>query len=259
MVIRMKEVSWINGNRYILKDVNWSVHRGQHWAIIGLNGSGKTSLLNLVNGYVWPSRGSVSVLGKKFGEYDIRELRKKIGWVSSSLQERFYADETSEEIILSGKFATIGFYERIRAEDSRQVSVLLKRLDCGHIAKKPYSELSQGEKQKVLIARALIHSPGIIIFDEPCSGLDVFSREHLLSYIANIARRRNAPTIIYVSHRIEEIQPIFTHTLLLRRGVVYSQGRTRQMLTSRNLSDFFENPVLVKWHNNKASLKLLDR
>jgi len=234
------------------------VHRGQHWAIIGLNGSGKTSLLNLVNGYIWPSRGSLSVLGKKFGEYDIRDLRKKIGWVSSSLQERFYADETAEEIVLSGKCATIGFYDRIYPEDSRHVSGLLKRLGCSHIATKPYSTLSQGEKQKVLIARALIHNPEVLIFDEPCSGLDVFSREQLLSYIANIGKGKKAPTIIYVSHRIEEIQPVFTHTLLLRRGEIYSQGRTRQMLTSRNLSDFFETPVFVRWYNNTAWLRLTD-
>jgi iron complex transport system ATP-binding protein len=259
IVIQMKNVSWINGNSYIVKNVNWSVHRGQHWAIIGLNGSGKTSLLNIVNGYIWPSRGTISVLGKKFGEYDTRDLRKKIGWVSSSLQERFYADETAEEIVLSGKFATIGFYDRIHPEDSRQVSVLLKQLGCSHIAKKPYSTLSQGEKQKVLIARALIHNPEVLIFDEPCSGLDVFSREHLLSYIDRIGKGKNAPTIIYVSHRIEEILPIFTHTLLLRRGEVHSQGRTKQMLTSRNLSDFFETPVLVKWYNNTAWLRLTDR
>ena len=258
IVIQMTNVSWINGNRYIVRDVNWSVHRGQHWAIIGLNGSGKTSLLNLVNGYIWPSRGSLSVLGKKFGEYDIRDLRKKIGWVSSSLQERFYADETAEEIVLSGTCATIGFYDRIYPEDSRHVSGLLKRLGCSHIAKKPYSTLSQGEKQKVLIARALIHNPEVLIFDEPCSGLDVFSREHLLSYIANIGKGKKAPTIIYVSHRIEEIQHVFTHTLLLRRGVIHSQGRTRQMLTSRNLSDFFETPVFVRWYNNTAWLRLTD-
>jgi iron complex transport system ATP-binding protein len=258
IVIEMTNVSWRTGNRYILKNVNWSVHRGEHWAIIGLNGSGKTSLLNLVNGYIWPSRGSVSVLGERFGEYDIRDLRKNIGWVSSSLQERFYAEETAEEIVLSGKFATIGFYDRIHPEDSRHVAGLLKRLGCSHIAKKFYYTLSQGEKQKVLIARALIHSPKILIFDEPCSGLDVFSREHLLSYIDRIGKGKDSPTIIYVSHRIEEILPIFTHTLLLRRGEVHSQGRTRQMLTSRNLSAFFKTPVLVKWHNNKSWLKLND-
>ena len=138
------------------------------------------------------------------------------------------------------------------------MSGLLKRLGCGHIAKKSYNTFSQGEKQKVLIARALIHNPEVLIFDEPCSGLDVFSREHLLSYIANIGKGKKAPTIIYVSHRIEEILPIFTHTLLLRRGEIHSQGRTRQMLTSRNLSDFFETPVFVRWYNNTAWLRLTD-
>jgi iron complex transport system ATP-binding protein len=255
-VIEMTDVSWTADSSLILRDIDWSVRQGQHWAIIGLNGSGKTSLLNLVNGYIWPSRGTVSVLGEKFGGYDIRDLRKNIGWVSSSLQERFYAGETAEEIVLSGKYATIGLYERINPEDSRRAAGLLKRLGCGHVAKKPYYTLSQGEKQKVLIARALIHSPKILIFDEPCSGLDVFSRDHLLSYIERIGKKHNSPTIIYVSHRIEEILPIFTHTLLLRRGEVHSQGKTSRMLTSRNLSDFFETPVRVKWQNNKAWLRI---
>ena len=156
----MQNVSWRIDGKYILKEINWTVNKGEHWAIIGLNGSGKTSLLNLITGYNWPSKGEISVLGRHFGEYDIRELRKRIGLVSSFFQEKFYAAETAEEIILSGKFATIGLYDRTNRKDAETAVRLLKKMQCAHVAKQEYRTLSQGEKQKVLIARALISSPG---------------------------------------------------------------------------------------------------
>jgi iron complex transport system ATP-binding protein len=251
-VIHMQGVSWIDGNKHIVRNINWDVHHGEHWAIIGLNGSGKTTLLNMVNGYIWPSEGEMSVLGKHFGSYDIRDLRKKIGWVSSSLQEKFYTNETAEEIVLSGKFATIGLYDSPKSKDVEHAMMLLSRLKCEHTALQPYWTLSQGEKQKVLIARALISSPHLLILDEPCAGLDIFSREHLLSLIEHIGRQESAPTLLYVSHRIEEILPVFTHTLLLRRGMVHSQGKTREVLTTRNLSAFYQTPVDIQWDKDRA-------
>lgn len=254
LVININNISWKSGNRYILKKINWSVKCGEHWAILGLNGSGKTSLLNLINGYIWPSKGTISVFGKKFGAYDIRELRKSIGMVSSYLQEKFYTTETAEEIVLSGKFATIGLYNHISSEDKKNVKSILKSLDCTNIIKKPYFILSQGEKQKVLIARALINFPRILIFDEPLSGLDIFGREHLLSYIEHIGKKKNAPTIIYVTHRIEEIIPVFSHVLLLKKGEIYLQGTKKYILTNKKLSDFFETPVSIGLHKNRFTL-----
>jgi iron complex transport system ATP-binding protein len=255
-VIGMKNVSLIYGKRYILRDVNWDVNRGEHWAVIGLNGSGKTTLLNMITGYLWASKGEISVLGKQFGRYDIRELRKKIGWASSSLQEKFYAKETSEEIVLSGKYATIGLYEKPRPKDVRRVRLLLTQFESGHIAKQQYWTLSQGEKQKVLIARALISEPRLLIMDEPFAGLDIFAREHLLSLIENMGRQVHAPTLLYVTHRIEEISTVFTHTLLLRGGEVHSKGRTGEVLTGKNLSDFFQVSVSVKWRKGRARLEI---
>ncbi len=256
IVIRMENVFWQNGNRYILRAINWTVKREEHWAIIGLNGSGKTTLLNIVNGYIWPSKGDVIVLGKRFGEYDIRDLRKKIGWISSSLQEKFYAGETAEEIILSGKSATIGLYEKPEAEEIEHAHRLLRQFKCSHIAKQPYWTLSQGEKQKTLIARSLISSPRLLVMDEPCEGLDFFARERILRLIQLIGGRTSAPALVYVTHRIEEILPVFTHALLLRRGRVHSRGKTRDVLTKRNLSDFFEAPVNIRWRNDRPWLQI---
>jgi len=239
----MKSVSWRVNGKYILKDINWTVNKGEHWAIMGLNGSGKTSLLNLVTGYNWPSSGEISVLGRHFGEYDIRELRKRIGLVSSSLQEKLYGAETAEEIVLSGKFATIGLYDRTNRRDERTAMNLMKKMRCSHVADRPYRTLSQGEKQKVLIARALMTSPGVLILDEPCAGLDMLAREHLLSSIEKIGRQKSAPTLLYVTHRIEEILPVFTHTLLIRKGRIHLQGKTGTVLTQENLSVFFGEGV----------------
>jgi iron complex transport system ATP-binding protein len=255
-VIHLENVSWICDGRHILRNINWEVNPGEHWAIIGLNGSGKTTLLNMINGYLWPSKGEISVLDKRFGDCDVRELRKAIGWVSSSLQERLYTTETAEEIVLSGKFATIGLYDRPDRKDIKQARSIMEQLGCACLSKQLYGTLSQGEKQRVLIARALISSPKILILDEPCTALDIFAREQLLSTVEHIDRMDSKPTLIYVSHHIEEIVPIISHALLLRRGEIYSSGRTRDVLTKSNLSDFFETSIDMAWHNKRAWIKV---
>ncbi len=256
-IIHMKDVSWICDGRHILRNINWDVNPGEHWAIIGLNGSGKTTLLNMINGYLWPSKGEISVLGRRFGDCDVRELRKFIGWVSSSLQERLYTTETAEEIVLSGKFATIGLYDEPDKKDIKQALSLMEQLGCKHVAGQPYGTLSQGEKQQVLIARALINSPKILILDEPCTGLDIFSREQLLSTLEHIDSQEFAPTLLYVAHHIEEIVPVFKHALLLRRGKIHSVAKTKEVLTKSNLSDFFERPVDVQWRHQRAWILVL--
>jgi iron complex transport system ATP-binding protein len=256
MIIHMQNVSWISDRKYILQEINWTVKSGEHWAIIGLNGSGKTSLLNMVNGYIWPSKGGISILGKQFGQYDVRELRKKIGWVSSSLQERLYGNETAEEIVLSGKSATIGLYEKPNAKVLKRATLIMKQFKCDHLADQAYWTLSQGEKQKVLIARALISSPRLLIMDEPCAGLDIFAREQVLSLMEYIVGHDRSPTLIYVSHHLEEILPVFTHALLLRKGKIHSLGKTREVITRENLSDFFRMPVHVQWRNKRPWIRI---
>lgn len=256
MIIHAKQVSFIQDSNYILKEIDWSVKAGEHWAILGLNGSGKTTLLNMVNGYTFPSKGEMEVLGNKFGKFDLRELRKSIGWVSTALQERLYMRESAEEIVISGKYASIGLFDEPKKEDRDLANHLLESLECSHLALRPYQSLSQGEKQKVLIARGLMASPRLLILDEPCTGLDIFAKEQLLSTIEKLSHDKDAPTLIYVTHRTEEILPIFSHTLLLRRGEVHSSGRTDSVLTGDNLSDFFETQVLFERIKNRNWLRL---
>lgn len=256
LVIDAKQVSFIRDSKYILKNINWTVGQGEHWAILGLNGSGKTTLLNMVNGYIFPSKGEMKVLGQKFGEFDLRELRKSIGWVSTALQEKFYTKESAEEIVISGKYATIGLLKEPEKEDRDWANHLLQTLDCSHLANRPYQSLSQGEKQKVLIARGLMPSPQLLILDEPCTGLDIFSKEQLLEMVDKLTHEKDGPTLIYVTHHVEEVLPIFNHTLLLRRGEVHSSGKTNSVLTSDNLSNFFETSVLVEQVKNRTWLHI---
>lgn len=257
-VIDIKDVSWIRNKKPILTNIDWSAEKGQHWAVLGLNGSGKTTLLNMVNGYIWPTTGKVSVLNRPFGKTDIRELRKSIGWVSSSLQERMNGRQLTQNIVVSGKFASIGLYEEPTEKDFEEAYHILESLGCSKLIDRTYDTCSSGEKHKVLIARALMAKPKLLILDEPTNGLDFLSREELLSTINRLATQENAPTLIFVTHHIEEILPVFTHTLLMREGTVFDQGKREDILKTETLTDFFQKPVEVEWRSNRAWLTLTE-
>ncbi|UUZ84416.1 ABC transporter ATP-binding protein [Paenibacillus sp. P26] len=211
-IIDVRQVSYRRDNKMLLRDVSWQVRPQEHWAILGLNGSGKTTPLNMINGYIWPTEGSIQVLGETFGETDLRELRKSIGWVSSSLQDKLYGTDKSQYVVLSGKFATLRLFDDVEQEDLEQAEEYMRRLGCLHLWDHPYQTCSQGEKQKLLIARALMASPKLLILDEPCNGLDIFSREQLLASIGEWASRKDTPTVLLVTHHTEEILPLFGHT-----------------------------------------------
>lgn len=257
MIIELRDVSWRRDQTMILKNMNWQVERGQHWCIVGLNGSGKTTMLNVVNGYIWPTSGQVEVLDERFGNVDLRELRKRIGWVSTSLQQKLHGHHTALNIILSGKFASIGLYDQTSDEDLEQAHDLMRFLGCEELAQRTYDTLSQGQRQKILIARALIANPDLLILDEPCTGLDIFSREQLLQMIQRIAQQPGGPTLLYVTHHIEEIVPCFTHTLLIRQGEIYKADTTPNCLTSEVLSDFFGTGVAIQQHEDRKWLTLV--
>ena len=256
MVLDIRNVSLHRNGNYILKNINWIVKPGEHWAVIGLNGSGKTSLLKMITGYLSPSKGEMTVLGKKFGRVDLRELRKSIGWVSSSLQESLYIADTAEEIILSGKYASIGLYEKPRAEDIEKAGILIRQFELSGMKDRPYYTLSQGEKQKVIIARALMCSPRLLILDEPCIGLDIFAQENFLSLIEKICNIESSPTLIYVSHHIEEITSSFKRLLLLKDGEIHSSGEKKELLTDDNLMKLYGKPVEIEWRNKRPILKI---
>lgn len=258
MILQLGDVSFVRDGKWILKEVNWQINKGEHWVLFGLNGSGKTAILNLLNAYYFPTKGRINVLGMEFGKTYLGEkLRKQIGFVSSSLQEKFHRGDNAFEVVLSGAFASIGLYETPTDQIREKAVTLLEDLGCLEYANRNYETLSQGEKQRVLIARALMSAPSLLILDEPTNGLDFIARENLLESITTIGKKSDAPTIIYVTHHVEEILPIFNKTLLLKNGQVFAAGETNQMLSGEQLSQFFGLPVSVIWENGRPFLSKL--
>ncbi|MDQ6421095.1 ABC transporter ATP-binding protein [Paenibacillus sp. LHD-117] len=256
MVIDIQNISWERGDETILSGMNWQVKRGEHWCLLGLNGSGKTTLLNMINGYIWPTTGKISVLGHAFGEYDLRELRKRIGWVSTSLQQKLYGSGEALQIVLSGKHSTIGVYDELQESDLDRARSLMQSLGCERLMNRAYQTLSQGERQRVLIARALMNNPELLILDEPCTGLDIFAREQLLSMIGTIAGEENPPTLIYVTHHVEEILPCFGHSLLIKQGKVFAADRTEELMSPERMSEFLDVPVHIERMNGRYWLSV---
>ncbi|MCG1010877.1 ABC transporter ATP-binding protein [Salinicoccus sp. ID82-1] len=246
-IIKLENILWKRDGEEILKDISWEVNRGENWAILGLNGSGKTSLLNIITGYNYPTAGSATVLGTEFGKASLPEMRKKIGFVSNALGrfQQTMNRETVENIILSGKFASFGIYQEITPEDAERAASILKDLRLEYISEKRYAVLSQGEQRRVLLGRALMNEPELLILDEPCAGLDVLAREDVLSMTESVAR--DTLPLLYVTHHIEEITDAISHVLLIRDGEIISQGPKQEVLTTENLSTVYKIPVRMHW------------
>lgn len=260
-VIRMENVSFLHP-QVILHDVNWTVSRNQHWVIIGNNGSGKTTLLNVINGYVWPTQGAVEVLGQRFGEVDLRDLRRQIGWVSAAFGERVYSSHPTDaaiDVVASGKFASIGLYDRPTAQDVERAGELLAEFGGADLAKRSYYTLSQGQKQRVLLARAWMAAPRLLILDEPCTGLDLLAREQLLTAVGRLAQAPNGPTLLYVTHHAEEVLPAFSHALLFKDGTVAAAGAKEETITADSLSATFGVPVEVTWSDGRPWVRVSGR
>lgn len=243
--LSLTNVSLERQNKKLLNNVTWQVNKGEHWAILGLNGSGKTSLLKLITAEYWTSQGSVEVLGNKFGGTDISNMRTKIGIVGSFIAERLSPHMLAEKIVLTGKYKSSILYTEYGEKELEEARQMLISIGGEHLLGRIYASLSQGEKQLLLIARSLMEEPEILILDEATSGLDLFAREKLLTQIEQITSLPNAPTIIYVTHHAEEITRSFTHVLLLKKGQIIAEGPKNEVLTETILSDFYDQPVSI--------------
>jgi iron complex transport system ATP-binding protein len=230
----------------ILHEVNWRVERGQHWVILGANGSGKTSLLSALTGYLMPSSGEIRIGEARFGAADWREVRQSVGLVSSSLGQKIEPDQTARDVIVSGRDAQINFWGHIAGAEAKQAARVLRYVRASHLAERPWRYLSQGERQRVLIGRALMARLRLLFLDEPAAGLDPVAREDFLQFLGTLAQTRRAPTLVLVTHHIEEIAPLFTHVLLLRGGRALAAGPREKVLTTANLSATFGAPVAVR-------------
>ncbi len=233
------------GGVTILRQISWRVERGQHWVILGANGSGKTSLLSALTGYLMPTTGEIQLLGRRYGDFDWRALRRRVGLVSSSVRQMMNDDEPALETVISGKSAVIDLWERVTRADRKRGRALLRQVRCAGLAERPWRVLSQGERQRVLIARALMAQPAVLILDEPCAGLDPAAREHFLQFLQRLGSSRKSPAIVLVTHHVEEIMPVFSHVLILKDGRVLAAGAKRGTLNARLLSSAFATGVKV--------------
>ncbi len=232
-----------DANRTALQNISWRVQRGDRYFILGANGAGKTTLVKLLLGYTWPRYGAdVRVLGKRFGEVNLLELRKSIAWVSPFIhQYTCNPNLTACELVLSGEDATLGTYFRdVTPEQTAKAEALLALLHCESLLHQRVATLSSGEQVKVLIARALASQPQLMILDEPNVYMDISGREFLLKTIAELAQTHPDLTIVFITQRIEDILPLFTHGMILKQGQILADGLREDVLTEANLKAAFE-------------------
>ena len=240
----------------IIRDISWRVNERQHWAVLGANGSGKTSLLNAVTGYLIPTSGEIQIGDDTFGTTDWRDVRQSVGLVSTSLGHGIEPDQTAQDIVLSGRDAQINYWGRIGATEAAQARRILRHVRALHLRDRPWRILSQGERQRVLIGRVLMARLRILFLDEPCAGLDPVAREDFLRFLGELARQKNAPTLVLVTHHVEEIVPLFTHVLLLSKGAVLASGPKATTLNSRHLSEAFNAPIALRRQSGRYRLAI---
>jgi iron complex transport system ATP-binding protein len=230
----------------ILTGVDWTVGAGQQWAVLGPNGAGKSTLLDVAAGMRHPSRGSVEILGETVGRVDLRALRERIGHVDVRTEEAFSPRRTAREVVLTGATGTIQVIEdRLCAANRSRATQLLEQFGCDAVAEHAFASCSQGERRRILLARALMRRPPLLLLDEPADGLDLPGREALLAALALLAGERPAPAVVLVTHHLEELPPTITHALLLADGRVSACGPAPAVLTAEPLSACFGVAVSV--------------
>ncbi|MCT3132187.1 ABC transporter ATP-binding protein [Lactococcus lactis] len=244
-IINLKNVNLTRNKKEILKDITWKVNPGENWVILGLNGSGKSSLLKLILAEEWKTSGEITVLNTQFGSGEIPKLRKRISVVGSFIAERFQPNIKAENLVYTGKFNSSMLYKPYTDQELDEARQLLRQMGAKSLISRNYASLSQGEKQVLLIARSLILKPELLILDEATNGLDLFAKEKLLKQLQQINQLKTAPTLIYISHHPDEITDIFTHLLLLREGKVIQSGKKENLLNEKILTDFYQEKVEV--------------
>jgi iron complex transport system ATP-binding protein len=255
-VVEIERVTFYRKQRAILSGIDWRIEKGHHCALLGANGSGKTTLLKLICGYEWPTFGSVKVLGQRFGACDVRTLRKLIGWVSSAMTQLLPGQDTAVQVAASGLEASIGLYRTFSQEELDKAQRILAHLGAESIARQRYNTLSQGEQQKTLIARAMVSEPKLLILDEPCIGLDPASRERFLQDLDDFAARPDSPTMVLVTHHIEEIRPWIKQVLMLKNGKILAQGEPDEVISGTTMSELFGGRCRVGKSENGYWLRM---
>ncbi|MCX4909870.1 ABC transporter ATP-binding protein [Streptomyces sp. NBC_00878] len=246
-VLELEDVSVVREGRALVDQVSWSVKEGERWVILGPNGAGKTTLLNLASSYLYPSHGTATILGETLGKVDVFELRPRIGMAGIAMTEKLPKRQTVLQTVLTAAYGmTAGWHEDYEEVDEQRARAFLDRLGMTEFVDRKFGTLSEGERKRTLIARALMTDPELLLLDEPAAGLDLGGREDLVRRLGRLARDPIAPSMLMVTHHVEEIAPGFTHVLMIRQGKVLAAGPLELELTSRNLSLCFGLPLLVE-------------
>ncbi|HTJ33103.1 MAG TPA: ABC transporter ATP-binding protein [Dactylosporangium sp.] len=242
LVIAVENATVTRNRNDLIRSVSWQVELDERWVILGPNGAGKTTLLNLAGARMYPTRGSVSILGERLGRTNIAELKTRVGFTSNGLL--LPSDETARDVVLTASWAVVGRYrEHYDPMDEARAMSLLDQFGVAALADRLYGTLSEGERKRVQIARALMADPELLLLDEPTAGLDLGAREDLVRRLADLAADPDAPALALVTHHVEEIPPGFTHAMLMRDGGVVAQGLLRDTITADNLSKAFGMPL----------------
>ncbi|GAA4203287.1 ABC transporter ATP-binding protein [Microbispora amethystogenes] len=243
-VLQLQDVAVRRDGAALLRGIDWSVREDERWVIIGPNGAGKTTLLQVAASLLFPTEGSVEILGERLGQTDVFDLRPRIGLASAALSERIPPDEKVIDLVLTASYAILGRWnEEYDSNDVTRAVELIDQLGCAHLIRRRFSTLSEGERKRVQIARALMPDPELLLLDEPAAGLDVAGREDLVRRLGALAQDPASPTMVLVTHHVEEIPAGFTHVLLLRGGAVVDEGPIETAMTAENLSATFGVPL----------------
>jgi iron complex transport system ATP-binding protein len=255
-VIELVGVTVERGGQRLLDDISWQVDEDQRWIVLGGNGAGKTTLLQVAGAALYPTRGMVGVLGELLGTVDVFEVRPRIGLTSAALAERIPRHERVHDVVVSASYAVVGRWrEQYDDLDHERAAGLLGDLGVGRLADRTFGTLSEGERKRVQIARALMTDPELLLLDEPAAGLDLGGREDLVATLTGLAQDESAPATVLVSHHVEEIPPGFTHVLLLRDGRMVAQGPLKSTLTSGALSETFGLPLVLEQYGGRFTAR----
>lgn len=259
-VVRLEGVSVRRDGAVLLGKIDWLVEEDERWVVIGANGAGKTTLLQVAAAMTHPTTGTAEILGDRLGSVDLFELRPRIGFTSTAVAERVPPGETVIDLVLTGSYAVVGrWLEEYTSDDVHRAVALLEQMGCAHLIRRRFSTLSEGERKRVQIARALMPDPELLLLDEPAAGLDLGAREDLLHRLGELAYDDRAPCLVLVTHHVEEIPPGFTHGLLLREGGIIAAGPLDAVVTAANLSACFGLPLVLDNHDGRWNARAVSR
>jgi iron complex transport system ATP-binding protein len=255
-VIEFADLTVRRGRTTLLDEVNWAVEEDERWVILGPNGAGKTTLLQVAAANIHPTSGVAGILGEVLGTVDVFDLRPRIGLTSAALADLIPRGELVKDVVVSASYGVLGRWREIYDDlDHDRAASLLIEVGAAHLSERTFGTLSEGERKRVQIARALMTDPEMLLLDEPAAGLDLGGREDLVSTLSVIALDPDSPATVLVSHHVEEIPPGFTHALLLRSGRVVASGPLERVITAETLSETFAMPMLLSQEDGRFAAR----